>query len=65
MSRKPTLPPHVFVADPDLAPHPRDLEQRAVCLTCHLVGQPGDAHHTLPEPVQDAQLRAAGERGEE
>jgi hypothetical protein len=61
MTRKPTLPPHLFRVDPDV---PADQNGRHAC-RCGLVGQPGDAHHTLPEPVQDAQLRAAGERGEE
>jgi hypothetical protein len=61
---KPHVTPHVFVADPQLVPHPRDLERRGVCLTCHLVGQPGDAHHAMPEPVEDAASRAAGDRGD-
>lgn len=65
---KPTkthVTPHPFVADPELRPHPADLEQRGVCVTCHLVGKDGDAHHTLPEPIADARSAAAGERGDE
>jgi hypothetical protein len=58
--------PHPFVADPDLLPHPADLEKRAVCFTCHMLGQSGDAHHTLPAaPDVDAQQRAAGDTGED
>lgn len=61
--RKPA--PHVFRADPDLRPHPADLEKRAVCVACHLLGEPGDAHHTMPSAVTDARGLAAGEGGEE
>ena len=57
--------PHVFVADPDLRPHPADLEKRAVCATCHVLGEPGDARHAKPgQPDVDARGLAAGERGE-
>ena len=52
--------PHVFVADPEL---PADLNGRQVCRRCHLLGQPGDAHHAMPDvPHDDAQRRAAGEK---
>lgn len=51
---------HVFVADPDVPP---DHNGRQACHTCHLIGAPGDAHHTMPEPVEDAASRAAGEGG--
>lgn len=61
MTAKPRRAPHLFRADPDLTPHPADLEKRGVCLDCHLLGQPGDARHTLPEPVIDARQLAAGE----
>jgi hypothetical protein len=54
--------PHVFQPDPDVPPDPLSRNAREVCRTCHLLGQPGDAHHTMPEPVEDAQSRAAGER---
>jgi hypothetical protein len=56
------VPPHPFVADPDLRPHPNDIEQRAVCGHCHLLGKPGDARHAMPAPVEDGQSLAAGER---
>jgi hypothetical protein len=63
VSAKTRVPPHVFVADPDLPPHPADLEQRSVCATCHLLGAPGDAHHQLPPAVEDGRMRAAGDTG--
>lgn len=57
MSARPA--PHPFVADPDL---PADQRGRAVCL-CGLVGEPGDAHHAMPDdPHDDPQRRAAGEK---
>jgi hypothetical protein len=64
VAAKPRRTPHVFVADPELRPHPADLEQRGVCAICHLVGEPGDAHHTVPEPTADVRQLAAGEGGE-
>ena len=51
----------VFKADPDV---PADHQGRRTCV-CHLVGEPGDAHHTLPPPVADARSAAAGEKGDE
>lgn len=57
MTAKPT--PHPFVADPDLPP---DMNGRRVCLRCHLVGRPGDAHHDMPSAPADVMSRAAGER---
>lgn len=63
---KPPTPsgkPHPFVADPEV---PADYTGRGACLTCHLIGQPEDAHHALPEPPEvDAASLAAGERSEE
>lgn len=50
--------PHVFVADPDTPGDP--ISGHGVCLTCRLVGRPGDAHHDMPDPVPDAQSAAAG-----
>jgi hypothetical protein len=59
---KPTGRPHLFVADPDVPP---DQSGRATC-RCQLVGEPGDAHHTLPDaPVRDVQQLRAGEDGGE
>lgn len=63
-AQHPKRPPHVFVADPDLRPHPADLERRAVCATCHVLGEPGDARHAMPGAVDDVRTRAAGEGGE-
>lgn len=48
-----------FTPDPDVPP---DQSGRAVCVRCHLLGAPGDAHHTLPAPPEDVMSRAAGER---
>lgn len=60
MSRaKSKVAPHVHQADQDLPPDPISGDQ--ACARCHLVGRPGDAHHTMPEPVPDAQSAAAGE----
>lgn len=39
---KPTGRPHRFVPDPDGG---EDLGGRRVCLSCNLLGRPGDAHH--------------------
>lgn len=65
MTAKTRVPPHVFVPDPDLRPHPADLEKRSVCAVCHCLGEPGDARHTMPDaPPQDVQRLAAGERSE-
>lgn len=60
MSRaKSKVPPHVFTPGPaDEA----DINGLVECLTCHLIGQRDDAHHTLPDAPQDARQLAAGER---
>ncbi len=58
MTAKSKVRPHPFLPDPDI---PADQAGRLVC-RCGLVGEPGDAHHTMPEPVQDVRLRAAGDR---
>lgn len=42
---------HVFVADPDTPGDP--ISGDGVCLTCRLVGRPGDAHHDMPDPEPD------------
>ena len=58
-----TVAPHVFLLDPDVPADP--LDQRVpparACRSCGLLGRPGDAHHTMPAAVPDAQSRAAGE----
>jgi hypothetical protein len=64
MTPKSRLRPHIFAADPGLRPHPADIEQRGVCSVCHLLGEPGDAHHPEREAAEDVQMRAAGERSE-
>lgn len=45
--------PHVFVADPDL---PADQRGRRVC-RCGLLGEPGDAHHEMPDVPEQAEMR--------
>jgi hypothetical protein len=50
----------IFRPDPDL---PADHNGRWTC-HCGLLGAPGDAHHTAPEPAEDGRMRAAGERSE-
>ena len=56
------MPPHPFRPDPDVPP---DHLGRGACTTCHLIGQRGDAHHTMPEPIADVRGLAAGEHEEE
>jgi hypothetical protein len=51
--------PHVYRPGPaDEA----DAKGRRACEDCHLIGEPGDQHHTLPPPVPDVASLAAGER---
>lgn len=50
----------IFTPDPGL---PADHNGRKTC-RCGLLGAPGDAHHTAPEPVLDVRGLAAGERSE-
>lgn len=55
---KSKLNPHPFQADPDL---PADSRGRRVC-RCGLLGEPGDAHHAMPDvPEQAEHRRWAGE----
>jgi hypothetical protein len=63
VTAKSRLHPHVFVADPDVPP---DHTGRRACAApgCHLMGKPGDAHHTVPDAEPDARSAAAGERSE-
>ncbi len=52
---KPTGSPHVFVEDRSV---PADQQGRHACATCHCMGKPDDAHHTLPDvPAQAEHLR--------
>ncbi|MBB3099332.1 hypothetical protein FHR83_007038 [Actinoplanes campanulatus] len=47
--------PHVHVVDPSVPPDPldrRDPPARA-CRDCGRMSRPGDAHHTMPDPVPD------------
>jgi hypothetical protein len=53
----------IFTADPAVPADPLDRTGLRFCV-CGLRGEPGDAHHTAPEPVQDARGLAAGERSE-
>jgi hypothetical protein len=55
---KTKVPPHVFTADPAVPP---DQQGRHACSRCHLIGEAGDSHHTMPAAVADGQSRAAGE----
>lgn len=60
------MKPHLFAADPDVPPDPFDRQQRRACTTCHRMGAPDDANHTLPEPAGlDVQQLRAGETGDE
>lgn len=61
-ARKTKVRPHLFVPDPDV---PADQNGRRACATCHLIGEAGDTHHTLPDaPAQAEHLRRyeGGER---
>lgn len=59
MTRRPK--PHLFTPDPDV---PADPITRLRACRCGLVGEPGDAHHTLPPaPAEaDGRQRAAGDQ---
>lgn len=62
MTAKSSLPPHLFVLDPDLG---ADIKGRGVCATCHLPGEAGDARHTLPDvPEQAEHRRRVGDGGD-
>lgn len=54
MKTKPTGTPHVFTADPETPGDP--ISSAQVCRWCHLVGRPGDAHHTLPDVPEQADV---------
>lgn len=55
--------PHLFAPGPASE---RDSNGRTACETCHLIGEPGDQRHTLPDaPAWDVQQRRAGEDGDE
>lgn len=56
---------HLYQADLETPPDPLDRKQRRPCAVCHVVGEPGDAHHDVPPPVEDGRMRAAGEKGDE
>lgn len=66
MTAKPKskVPPHPFLLDPKLPP---DQNGRYVCATpgCRLVGEPDDAHHTLPDSPAQAQVRRRYEHEED
>ena len=47
------MKPHLFRPDPEL---PADSRGRRVC-RCGLLGEPGDARHTLPDVPEQAQHR--------
>lgn len=60
---KPKPAPHVHVADPAIPPDPldRSVPPARSCTGCGRMSRPGDAHHTMPDPVPDAASAAAGE----
>lgn len=58
MSRR-TMPPHLFRPDPDLPPHPADLNPHRTC-RCGL--PESSPSHTLPAPTADVASLAAGEK---
>lgn len=65
MTRRPKPTAHrvcggIFTPDPNVPP---DQNGRLTC-RCALVGKAGDSHHTAPEPVEDVQSLAAGEKEE-
>lgn len=62
MSRPKTrVKPHLFQPGPA---DELDTNGRGACQACHLLGEPGDAHHTVPDVEPDARSAAAGERSE-
>lgn len=63
MSRaKSKVAQHVFLRDPGVPP---DSRGRGACSSCHLVGEPDDAHHTLPTVPEQAQVRARYDHDDE
>lgn len=56
---------HLYVADLSTPPDPLDRKHRHPCAVCHLIGEPGDAHHPEVDVPEDAQMRAAGEKEDE
>lgn len=59
--RKSAVKPHPFVRDPDVPP---DVNGRGACTGCHLIGEPGDAHHDTSDldAEQAEARRRAGEK---
>lgn len=55
---------HQFIPDPDVPADPRDPDGRGACATCHLIGEPGDHHHALPDVPAQAEHRGRYEGGE-
>lgn len=58
--QKSAVPAHPFVRDPTVPP---DHQGRYVCAAprCHLLGEPGDAHHNVPDVPVDVQSLRAGD----
>lgn len=56
MSRPPAsrVRPHPFAPDPDIPP---GMDGRGACASCHLIGEPGDARHTMPVVPEQAEVR--------
>jgi hypothetical protein len=59
---KTSVPPHLFVMDDDV---PVDHLGRGACRRCHLIGRPGDTHHTMPDIPEQAAVRERYEPGGE
>jgi hypothetical protein len=61
---KSKIPPHPFQRDPDLPP---DQNGRYVCRApgCHLVGEPDDIHHTMPDVPAQAEHHGRYEHEED
>ena len=60
MSRtKSRVKPHLFQPGPA---DELDTNGRGACQACHLLGEPGDSRHTLPDaPIEDVQMLRTGE----
>lgn len=61
MTAKSKVKPHLFVPDATVPP---DQNGRGACATCHLIGEPGDAHHRLPEVPEQAEHRRRVDGGD-
>lgn len=66
MSRaKSKVPPHPFQLDPDVPADPHTGRGACAVQGCHLIGEPNDAHHTMPVVPEQAAHRDRYEHEEE